>query len=233
MATVLPVYDDKVLPMIVQPVKFSVPWPVVPVAADYPSTTTNSAMIPTVDWIWQFWERDLRVELINYLQDTVGMSIGDSIRDLPDNYITVIYRNLFQNIREHFDDALMCRIDNQLIGDVAHAAGVYWMGYWLSSYMYAQIAAGEINPESQYRMKQCRDMTNVMAYALGKCLGNNPTVQKGDYLVLCSTKSSEERQVMFVDRDYLSQYLDAGGTINELCVNYINSGANPKLGVDF
>jgi hypothetical protein len=58
-------------------------------------------------------------------------------------------------------------------------------------------------------------------------------VVKGDYLILCSTKSTEERQVMFVDRDHLSAYLDAGGDINTLCVNYINSGTNPKLGVDF
>ena len=234
MATVLEQYNDPNLPAIIQPVRWSVPWPVVPKASDFDASIPNAAPLPIVSWSWQFWEDDARVLLTNYLENVAGIAVGDLINDLPANFLTILYRNVFENKYESFDAVQMVRLDNQLIGEVPHAIASYWVAYWLAMYLYDERATkANATPEDKFQMKVCRDIAKGLSFMLHNDLTKNPTVAKSGYLIHCSTKSIAERHTLFVDRDYLSAYLAKGGDLTELCVNYFNSGANPKKGTDF
>lgn len=232
MAQVLEQYNDPSLAAIVQPVKWSTPWSVLPKASDFDPNVSNAARIPTIDWQWQFWEDDLRADLTDYLVNVIGMPIGDGIKDLPGLYLTTVYQNIFLDNATPNSGALMVRIDNQLIS-APHAIAPMWIAYWIALYMQDQLNAAPMTPESQYRMKICADMSKVLAYMLSTALTSNPSISKGVYLIVCNTKSAVERITLFVDYDYLSEYLDAGKTVDALCVNFFNSGANPQQGIDF
>lgn len=234
MAQVLEQYNDPSLAAIIQPVYWSVPWPVVPKAADFDASVPNAAAMPVVSWSWQFWENDARVLLTNYLEDVAGIAVGDLINDLPANYLTILYRNIFENKRESFDAVQMTRLENQMIGDCPHAVSAYWVAYWLAMYLYDERATkADKTPEDQFQMKVCRDIAKALSYMLHTDLTSNPTVRRSDNLIHCTTKSIAERIILFVDREYLGLWLDAGGDLNELCVNFFNTGANPKKGTDF
>lgn len=232
MADLLETYDDPSLACIVQPVRWSTPWSVPPVASDYPSDIPNSAYIPTVDWQWQFWEDDLRADLDAYLKTVVGLTLGDGIKDLPGLFLTQVYRNVFQNNETLTAACLMTRIDNGFIS-TPHSVAPLWVAYWIAKYMADQLNQGEITPESQYRKKQVDGIARGVSFVLNQQLTANPGIVKGNRLIVCNTKSTVERIRLFVDYDYLSAYLDKGHTLNDLCVNFFNTGANPQQGIDF
>lgn len=232
MAELLETYDDASLPTIVQPLYWSTPWSVLPKADDFDASVSNNAYIPVIDWQWQFWEDDLRADLTQYLTNVIGMTIGDGIKDLPGLYLTSVYRNVFQNNQVLSSAALMPRIDNELIS-TPNAVAPLWVAYWIAMYMQDQLNQGTVSPESKYRIKMVMGIAKAVSFVLNQHLSSNPTINRGERLIVCNTKSTVERIILFVDRDYLSDYLDAGKTLNELGVNFFNSGANPKKGTDF
>ena len=233
MAQILEKYDDPELPAVVQPVWAYVPWAVMPKAEDFDASVANAAPLPVVTWAWQFWEEDLRLDLTQYLYEMGNLDVGDKIRDLPANYLTVLYRNIFEGKIESFDAVLMTRASNELI-DVPEALPAYWVAYWLSMYMYHQRSSKDkITPEDKYQMKVINDINRAVSYMLNKGLTGLTAYKANNYLIICNTKSVAERITLFVKRDLLSDYLDSGKTLTDLGVDFFNKNLNPKKGTDF
>jgi hypothetical protein len=219
-------YDDANLACIVQPVKWSTPWATLPQAAQFRTASTRRS-VPQIDWVIEMWEADIRTALTTWMKTSQNIDLGNRLQNLPANFISFLYRNLFTNVRDENSSVFMTRLDHELTG-ATHAAPAYWVGYYLAGYLMAQYATGTDN-ESQYRYKQLSDLQEVIGTAMANLLTQSPTLTRDQHVMAANTQSVGDRQTMFVDADRLVTYLNSGKTIDALATGWLLNEINPTV----
>lgn len=219
-------YDDDNLACIVQPVKWSQPWVTMPKASQFRTGSVRRS-IPQIDWVIEMWEEDIRASLTNWLKTSQGIDVGNRILNLPANFISFLYRNLFTNVRDENSSVFMTRLDHELTGAI-HAAPAYWVGYYLAGYLMSQYTSGT-DSDTQYRYKQLSDLQEVIGTAMVNLLTQSPSLVRDNHVMAANTQSVGDRQTMFVDADRLVTYLNSGKTISALATGWLLNEINPTV----
>lgn len=219
-------YDEPNLSCVVQPVAWSTPWPRLPVPSDFRSGTLRRT-IPQVDWVFEQFETQLRTDLTAWMKDVKGIDVGIRIMELPMNFLSFMYRNLFTNIRDENPSVFMSRLDHELTGAV-EAFPAYWVGYHLAGFLMKDYEAA-VQADQQYRYKQLYDLQEVFGTAMVTILADNPNLTRGNHVIVAYTSSVGERQTVFVGQDNLVKYLNSGKTVKTLTDQWLLNQTNPTV----
>lgn len=219
-------YDDATLACVVQPVKWTQPWAVLPTVNQF-RTGTVRRTIPQLDWVIEMWEGDIRTQLTAWLKTSKGLDVGQRIQNLPPDFISFLYRNLFTNVRDENSSVFMTRLDHELT-TATLAAPAYWVGYHLAGYLMKDYLS-VTDSESQYRYKQLSDLQEIIGTALVTILKATPTLVRDRHVIAAYTQSVGERSTLFVDADRLVTYLNSKKTVSELATGWLLNQVNPTV----